>query len=128
MLLSHLKELPTKLPKELIDAATNKKIILNGGDFSLELKPSDCLFFEGLSYSTDYQKPVVLLLITPSVRFAYDPHKGQEISNTMKRYKISDRSNLSQEWKLMLQKDSHYLRKKGLENFAVVQNNCISKL
>lgn len=129
MLLEHMRAFPTELPKALLEATVDGKVLLNGGDFSLKRRPTQELCFEeGMYNHNGYQGPQVVFLSTPTVRFAYDPTTGREIANTMERYGIIDRTTLLRQWKSMLKVDSGHLRGKGLEGLASAQNTFIERL
>lgn len=128
MLLEHMRKFSTELPRELIEATINGgEVILNGGDFSLKKILTEKLFFECMERHK-YEGQEVIFLSTPSVRFAYDPETGKEIANTLWRYNVTDRTKLLPEWKSILKIDSAYLRSKGLDGLASMQDGLIERL
>ncbi len=100
--------------------------MLNGGDFILRTFPTKELFYEHI-YNHGFKGQNVVFLSTPDVRFAYDPQTGREIGNTLNRYK-ANRSDLLLEWKSLLERDSAYLRGKGLSGLADWQDDFVAQM
>jgi len=88
-LISHIETFKPQLPIPLLNAMQNgQKIILNKGNITLQLDPSEELKNENLGGFLYVRKNIILLLTPQGPIFAYDSQTGSEVTHNYHTYNI----------------------------------------
>lgn len=124
----HFQQLPETLPANLVEAS-REGIVMFGGDLSLERVSREDLFYNSVRAPNFDGDEAILLRSASGFYFAYNPHTGEEIANTMRNYGVTDRKKVSKRMVSDLRSDAWYQKAvKGRDDFYRFSNACADEL